>query len=169
MCPLPGKITLRQTLSHQVFIFPIHQSFIPNEITAFMLKPHKNFIFSCCHCSCTIFNVTPCFLYTQVKLILILIEVQYFQNGFLALKKFRMININSHQISNTQSKVPQQDFLFLLSINAIWKILQLVVIWPKILENYLKNQKFRNQIFIDKYSEANCSYVITLDNVMKGI
>ena len=42
-----------------------------------MLQPNKNFIFSCIHCSCTIIALISDLLYTQVILILILIDVQY--------------------------------------------------------------------------------------------
>ena len=42
-----------------------------------MLQPNKNFIFSCIHCSCTIIALISDLLYTQVMLILILIDVQY--------------------------------------------------------------------------------------------
>ena len=61
-------------------------SFIPPHQGSFPLSL-KNFIFSCSYCSCTIFILTSYSLYTQVILILILIDVQYLQNVFSALKK----------------------------------------------------------------------------------
>ena len=47
----------------------------------------KNFIFSCRHSSCTIFILISYSLYTQVMLILILIDVQYLQNFALSYEK----------------------------------------------------------------------------------
>ena len=55
-----------------------------------MLLPNKNIIFSCSHCTRTIFALTSYSLYKQVILILILIDAQYFtdlQHLILALKK----------------------------------------------------------------------------------
>ena len=41
--------------SNQIFI-PLYQRFIPHLlITILILEPHKDFIFSFSHCSCTIF------------------------------------------------------------------------------------------------------------------
>ena len=47
----------------------------------------KKFIFGCSHCICTIFILTSYTLYTQVKPILILINVQYLQNVVFGLEK----------------------------------------------------------------------------------
>ena len=47
----------------------------------------KKFIFGCSHCICTIFILTSYTLYTQVKPILILINVQYLQNVAFGLEK----------------------------------------------------------------------------------
>ena len=44
--------------------------------------PPRNFIFSCYHCSCTIFILTSYSLYTQVMLIFILIDDQSPQQTF---------------------------------------------------------------------------------------
>ena len=52
-----------------------------------MLWPNKNFFFSCSHCSFTIFTLISYFLYTQVMLILILIDVQYLQNVAFSTEK----------------------------------------------------------------------------------
>ena len=74
---------------NQIFILS-HQRFIPpldNQITIFILEPHKDFIFSCSHCSCTIFILNLQSLYIQVMLILILIDVQYFQNLVFSFEK----------------------------------------------------------------------------------
>ena len=47
----------------------------------------KNSISSCSHCACSIFVLISYSLNTQVMLILSLIDVQYSQKAFLALKK----------------------------------------------------------------------------------
>ena len=53
----------------------------------FMLQPNKNFIFSCSHRSCTVFILTSYSLYTQVMLIIILIDVQFLQNVVFSFEK----------------------------------------------------------------------------------
>ena len=50
-------------------------------------KPNKNSIFSCSHCSCSIFVLISYFLHTQVMLILISIDVQYSQKGVFSFEK----------------------------------------------------------------------------------
>ena len=55
-----------------------------------MLYSNKDFIlscFRCCHCSCTIFIFTLYSFYTQVMLILILIDVQYLQKVVFSFEK----------------------------------------------------------------------------------
>ena len=53
----------------------------------FHVISQENFIFSCSHCSCTIFILPSYSLRTQVKLILILINVQYLQIVVFSFKK----------------------------------------------------------------------------------
>ena len=52
-----------------------------------MLQPNKNFIFSCSNRSCTVFILTSYSLYTQVMLIIILIDVQFLQNVVFSFEK----------------------------------------------------------------------------------
>ena len=52
-----------------------------------MLQPNENFIFGCSHCTCTVFILTSYSLYTQVMLVLILIDVQYLQNVVFSFEK----------------------------------------------------------------------------------
>ena len=67
--------------SHQIFI-PSHQKSIqPN-------KKNKNVIFSCNHCSCTIFVLISYSFETKIMLILILIDIQYSQNAVFSFEKF---------------------------------------------------------------------------------
>ena len=51
------------------------------------VNPIKNSIFSCSHCSCSIFVLISYSLNTQVMLILILIDVQYSQKAILRFEK----------------------------------------------------------------------------------
>ena len=53
----------------------------------FHVISQENFIYSCSHCSCTIFILPSYSLRTQVKLILILINVQYLQIVVFSFKK----------------------------------------------------------------------------------
>ena len=71
------------------FLFsPSHQRLIPPTKLQFLCyNSIKNFIFSCSHCSCTIFIIS-CSFHTQAMLILILNEVQYLQNVAFSFEKF---------------------------------------------------------------------------------
>ena len=76
-----------------------------------MLQPNKTFIFSCSYCSSTIFIVTSYSLYTQVMLILILIDVQYSQNVVFSFEKGS--NGQIHFFSDSHhliKKSPLQNF-----------------------------------------------------------
>ena len=64
-----------------------HQRFTPPLNNNFHVITNKNFIFSCRDCSCIIFILTLYSLYTQVMLILILINVQYLQNAVFSFEK----------------------------------------------------------------------------------
>ena len=75
-----------------------------------MLQPNKNFIFSCNHCSCTIFILISYPLYTQAMLILILIDVQYLQNVVFSFGKGS--NGQNHSSSDSHhhnEKIPSQQ------------------------------------------------------------
>ena len=80
----------------------------------------KYFIFSCNHCSSTTF-----ILYTQVILIKILIDVQYFQNLVFRFKT--CLNCQNHSLLDSHHLVknifPQENFPFPPTPTpAIWKI-----------------------------------------------
>ena len=78
------------------------------------IHPKKNnFIFRCSHCSCTIFILTSYSLYTQVMLILLLINVQYLQNAAFSLKNSRNGQIPPFFRFPTPNKKNQQNFPFL--------------------------------------------------------
>ena len=86
-------------------------SFPPPLNNNFHVISYKNFIFSCCHCSCTIFILTSYFLYTGVMLILILIDAQYLQNIVFSFEKGSngQIDFSSgfhHPIKNPPAKFP---------------------------------------------------------------
>ena len=53
----------------------------------FQVITHKNFLFCCIHCSCTIFVLISYFFDKQVMLVLILIGVQYLQNAAFSFEK----------------------------------------------------------------------------------
>ena len=61
------------------------------------------FIFTCSHCSCIIFILTSYSLYTQVVLILILIDVQYSQNVVFNFEKD--LNDQNHSSSGFQHQI----------------------------------------------------------------
>ena len=63
---------------------------------------NKN-IFSCSHCSCTIFVLISYPFYTQVMLILILIDVQYLQNAVFSFEKGS--NSRNHSYSGSHHSV----------------------------------------------------------------
>ena len=65
-----------------------HQIFIHFPAKDFGVIIQQNIIFSCSHFSYTIFVLISYSFDTQVMVILILIDVQYLQILFLALKKF---------------------------------------------------------------------------------
>ena len=69
----------------------------------------KKVIFSCSHCSCTIFVLISYSFETQIMLILILIDVQYSQNAVFSFEKFS--NRQNHSSSDSHhlvKKSPQQ-------------------------------------------------------------
>ena len=94
-----------------------------------MLYPNKNFIFSCSHCSCTIFVLISYPLYTQVILILIFIDVNYSQKADFSFEK----GLNGHNHSSSGSNhlvkksTPSKISDYPPHLNAIWKTLGLMV------------------------------------------
>ena len=88
---------------------PSHQIlFLPTK-SQFNLIKNKNISFSCRHCSCTIFVLILYSFKTQIKLILILIDVQYSQNAVFSFEKFS--NCQNHSSLGSQhlvKKSPQQ-------------------------------------------------------------
>ena len=77
-----------------------HQRFIPpTKWQFFMLSPNKNFIFSCIHCSCTIFILPSNSLHTLVMLILVFTSVQYLQNVVFNFEKVWVVTISPCQNS----------------------------------------------------------------------
>ena len=96
-----------------------------------MLKPNKNLIYSCSHCSCASFLTfySSC---TEVMLIFNLIDVQYLQNvNFSFGKGSNGQNLLLLVVPPPDSKFLLQNFsfpptagrTFPLSLYAIWKIL----------------------------------------------
>ena len=53
----------------------------------FQVITHKNFLFCCIHCSCTIFVLNSYYFDKQVMLVLLLIGVQYLHNAALSFEK----------------------------------------------------------------------------------
>ena len=99
---------------HQIFI-PSHQKSIqPNT---------KNIIFSCSHCSCTIFVLISYSFKTQIMLILTLIDVQYSQNAVFSFEKFS--NHQNHFSSSSHHIVknpPSSVHYFLTQSQENYKI-----------------------------------------------
>ena len=78
----------------------------------------------CSHCSCTIFILPSYSLYTQVMLILILINVQYLQNVVFSFEKGS--SGQNHSLSDSHQPVEkshQVNFPSLLPLTTIWKTL----------------------------------------------
>ena len=72
-----------------------------------------------------IFILTSYFLYTQVMLNLILIEVKYLHNVVLVLKNVQMVKLTSHQIPTTQLRnPPSKSSCSPLPFNVIRKTLE---------------------------------------------
>ena len=82
LIPFPSRLHLQQT-----FIPPpkVNSSQLNNNFH--IRTPPQNFIFSCSQCFCTIFVLISYSLYTQVMLILILIDVQYSQKAAFSFEK----------------------------------------------------------------------------------
>ena len=89
-----GESPTNQQFAHSV---PTKSSF-PRTKSQFNPIKIKNVIFSCSHCSCTIFGLISYSFETQIMLILILIDVQYSQNDFLTFKNFRIVKITPPHI-----------------------------------------------------------------------
>ena len=70
-------------------LLPLPPNFYPpyHNATIFKLHPNKNSIFSCSHCSCSIFVLISYSLDTQVMLIFILIDFQYSQKAVFSFEK----------------------------------------------------------------------------------
>ena len=100
-----GKIPLVDSLSPNIYLPLWHQKLIsPHQIKIFMLsnKSNKTCIFNGIHSSSTIFVLSSFSLYTQVIVILILINVQYLQNVVLILEKVQGVKFTVPQIPATQ-------------------------------------------------------------------
>ena len=88
----------------------------PHQMTIVIIQ--ENFIFS----SCTIFILTSYSLYTQVMLILILINVQYLQNVVFGFEKSS--NDQNHSSSSSchpNKKISLAKLPIPPPLNAIWK------------------------------------------------
>ena len=90
--PSPQKIISLPSLSH-------------NQIKKFKLSPN-NLIFSCSHCSCTIFVLISYSFDTQVTLILILMDVLHSQNAVFSFEKGFNCQNNSSSSSHYPVKNP---------------------------------------------------------------
>ena len=87
-----------------------HEIFIPSppKVSSTQQK-NGNIIFSCSHCSCTIFVLISYYFEIQIMLILILMDVQYSQNTVFSLETF--LNCQNHSTSGSHHLVknsPQQ-------------------------------------------------------------
>ena len=98
----PTKNFLIHSLPTKFLFPPTKSQFNP-------IKKNKNVIFSCSHCSCTIFVLISYSSETQIMIILILIDVQYSQNVVFSFQKFS--NRKNHSSSGSHhlvKKSPQQ-------------------------------------------------------------
>ena len=99
--PPPTKNLLIHPLPTK-FLFP------PTE-SQFNLIKNKNILFSCSHCSCTIFVLISYSFKTQIMIVLVLIDVQYSHNAVFSFEKFlnrqNQSSSDSHQLVK---KSPQQ-------------------------------------------------------------
>ena len=68
-----------------------------------LIRPNKKFDFSCGNCSCTTFVLTSYSLYTQIMLILILINVKYLQNVVFGFENG--LNGQNHSLPDSQHPV----------------------------------------------------------------
>ena len=101
--PPPTKNLLIHPLPTK-FLFP------PTE-SQFNLIKNKNILFSCSHCSCTIFVLISYSFKTQIMLILILIDVQYSQNAVFSFEKFsNRQNYSSSCSHHLIKKIPPAVF-----------------------------------------------------------
>ena len=96
----PGKIHPSRFSPSDSYL--THQRFTPPLNNNFHVITNKNFTFSCRDCSCIIFILTLYSLYTQVMLILILINVQYSQNAVFSFEK----GLNDQNHSFTPAQIP---------------------------------------------------------------
>ena len=89
---------------------PPNFCFLPPKVNSTQEK-NKNVIFSCSHCSCTIFVLISYSFETQIMPILILIGVQYSQNVVFSFETFS--NRQNHSSSDSHylvKKVPSAVF-----------------------------------------------------------
>ena len=101
---------------------------LPEKISP--LNNNKNFIFSCSHCSSTIFALISYSLYTQDMLILILIDVQYSQKAIFSFEKGLNCENYSYPGSHHPVKnLPQQNFKFPPSWGWIPPLLNRIWFW----------------------------------------
>ena len=90
---------------------PPHHIFIPSYRRS--IQPNKN-LFSCRHCSCTIFVLISYSFKAQIMLILILIDVQYSQNAEFSFEKFSIRqNHSSSGSHHLVKKTPSSAHYFL--------------------------------------------------------
>ena len=84
---LPGKIPPGRLPPNQIFILSPPKINYPVLNKNFQVIAKKSIIFSCSHCSCTIFVLIRYYFDTQVILILILMDVEYSQNAVFSFAK----------------------------------------------------------------------------------
>ena len=118
------KILLQQPPSTK-FLFPLIKGLspatpLPTQITIFLLELHKGFIFSCSHCSCTIFILNLQYLYIKVMLSLILINVKYLQN--LVFSSEKSSNVQNHSLSDSHHSIKKFPLQNLLSPIFIFRL-----------------------------------------------
>ena len=123
LIPPPRKIPPTKLLfpAHQKSIPPLNKSF--QDIT--QQKPDKNIIFSCSHCSCTIFVLISYSFDTQVVLILILIDVQYLRNVVFSFEKGLIqqnhcSSVSHHPLTHPPSNISYPPHPLLVSGKPRW-------------------------------------------------
>ena len=99
--PLPAKNLLILPLPTKFLFPPAKSQFNPIK---------KNVVFICSHCSCTIFVLLSYSFETQIKLILVLIDVQYSQNAVFSFEKFS--NHHNHSSSDSHHLVKKKPSSF---------------------------------------------------------
>ena len=88
------------------FYYCLHRRLIPLLNNTFCVIIQKKVIFSCSHCSLTIFILPSYSLHTQAMPILILINVQYLQITVFSFEK----GLNGQKYSSSDSHQPIKQF-----------------------------------------------------------